>query len=122
MRHLSITPSIEVTIGRETRSYCPFVTTAPTTLDSPSTVTLYAADFCDVAGLSADPVTCRSFSATTPTRLVLVDALEYEHQRAKYREGQHLLLPADRVLVSLTNLQLWLWRRLQTPHVSEVLI
>ena len=37
----TITPSIEVTIGRETRLYHAFITTAPTTLDAPATVTLH---------------------------------------------------------------------------------
>ena len=43
MRDLSVTPSISVTIGRQTRLYFAFVTTAPADLDSPSTVTLHAA-------------------------------------------------------------------------------
>ena len=46
MRQLSITPSITVTIGRHTRQYFAFVTTAPAELDSPATVTLHAAPFC----------------------------------------------------------------------------
>ena len=36
-----ITPSIEVTIGRETRLYHAFITTAPSRLDAPATVTLH---------------------------------------------------------------------------------
>ena len=36
MREPSITPSITVTIGRHTRLYFAFVTTAPAALDSPS--------------------------------------------------------------------------------------
>jgi len=39
----TITPSIEVTIGRETRLYHAFITNAPTTLDAPATVTLHTA-------------------------------------------------------------------------------
>ena len=35
-----ITPSIEVTIGRETRLYHAFITTAPARLDAPATLTL----------------------------------------------------------------------------------
>ena len=41
MHALTITPSIEVTIGRETRLYHAFITTAPTTFDAPATVTLH---------------------------------------------------------------------------------
>ncbi len=120
MRHLSITPSISVTIGRQTRLYFAFVTTAPAELDSPSTVTLHTATFSDVAGLAADPITCDTSKAKTPARLVLVDALELAWQRAKYGGSQHLLLPADHVLVGLNTLQHWLWQRLQAPTASEV--
>ena len=56
MRHLSITPSITVTIGRHTRIYYAFVTAAPVELDSPATVTLHASTFSDVVGFAADPV------------------------------------------------------------------
>ena len=55
MRQLSITPSITVTIGRHTRQYFAFVTTAPADLDSPATVTLHAATFADVVGLRRGP-------------------------------------------------------------------
>jgi len=48
----SLTPDITVTIGHHTRIYFAFVTTAPDELDSPATVTLHAAPFADVAGLS----------------------------------------------------------------------
>ena len=42
------TPSIEVTIGRETRLYHAFITTAPARLDAPATVTLHTAPLPDV--------------------------------------------------------------------------
>jgi hypothetical protein len=118
MRHPAITPSITVTIGRHTRLYFAFVTTAPADLDSPSTVTLHAAAFADVAGFAADPITCDR--ARTPARLVLVDAVDLAWQRARYRGHQHLLLPADRVLVGLNTLQHWLWQRLQASITSGV--
>jgi hypothetical protein len=120
MRHQAMTPSITVTIGRHTRLYFAFVTTAPADLDSPSTVTLHAAAFSDVAGFAADPITCDESRARTPARLVLVDAVELAWQRARYRGHQHLLLPADRVLVGLNTLQHWLWQRLQASTTSEV--
>jgi hypothetical protein len=120
MRQLSITPSITVTIGRHTRLYFAFVTTAPSELDSPATVTLHAAPFSDVAGLAADPVTYDELRAGTPARLVLVEALELAWQRAKYRGHQHVLLHADPGLVGLNTLQHWLWQRLQGPGASPV--
>ena len=120
MRHLSITPSVTVTIGRHTRQYFAFVTTAPAELDSPLTVTLHAAPFADVVGLAADPVTVDELRARTPGRLVLVEALELAWQRAKYRGHQHLLLRADPGLVGLNTLQHWLWQRLQAPSASPV--
>ena len=45
MLERSLTPNIIVTIGHHTRIYFAFVTTAPTELDSPATVTLHAATF-----------------------------------------------------------------------------
>lgn len=115
MRPVLITPSITVTIGRLTRQYFAFVTTAPADLDSPSTVTLHAAPLTDVIGLAADPTTYDRLRARTAGRLVLVEATELAWQRAKYRGHQHLLLSADPELVGLNTLQHWLWQRLQAP-------
>ena len=120
MAYTAITPRISVTIGRLTRLYFAFVTTAPAQLDAPSTMTLYAATFSDVAGFAADPITYDELRARTPARLVLVDAMELAWQRARYRGNQHLLLPADPVLVGLNTLQHWLWQRLRAPNGSEV--
>ena len=119
MRQLSITPSITVTIGRHTRHYFAFVTTAPAALDSPATVTLHAGPFADVVGLAADPITHDELRARTPARLVLVEAFELAWQRAKYRGHQHLMLRADPGLVGLNTLQHWLWQRLQAPATSN---
>jgi hypothetical protein len=120
MRHLSITPSITVTIGRHTRLYFAFVTTAPADLDSPGTVTLHAGSFADVAGFAADAMADDEIRARTPARLVLVDALELAWQRARYRGHHHRLLPADHGLVGLNTLQQWLWHRLQASTTTEV--
>jgi hypothetical protein len=120
MGYTAITPRITVTIGRQTRLYFAFVTTAPAELDAPSTMTLYAATFSDVAGFAADPITYDELRARTPARLVLVDAMELAWQRARYRGNQHLLLPADPVLVGMNTLQHWLWQRLRAPVGSEV--
>ena len=102
MRQLSITPSITVTIGRHTRIYYAFVTTAPPALDSPNTITL------------------DERHGPTPARLVLVDAMELAWQRARIRGNHHLFVPADPVLVGLNTLQHWLWQRLQAPIASPV--
>jgi len=120
MRQLSITPSITVTIGRHTRIYYAFVTTAPADIDSPATVTLHASTFSDVVGFAADPLPHDAGRGRIPARLVLVDAMELAWQQAKYRGNDHLLLPADPVLVGLNTLQHWLWQRLQAPIASSV--
>ena len=53
MQHRTLTPSINVTIGRHTRVYFAYLTTAPADLDSPATVTLHASTFADVAGITS---------------------------------------------------------------------
>ena len=120
MTERSLTPSITVTIGHYTRVYGAFVTTAPPELDSPATVTLHAAPLSDVAGFAAEPGTHDTTHGRTPARLVLVDALEFAWQRARYRGQQHLLLPADPVLVGRNTLQHWLWQRLQASTPNQV--
>ena len=120
MTERSLTPNITVTIGHHTRIYCAFVTTAPAELDSPATVTLHAAPFADVAGFAAEPLTVDGTRGRAPARLVLVDAMELAWQRAQCRGNQHLLLPADPVLVGLNTLQHWLWQRLQAPAIGQV--
>ena len=120
MRQLSITPSITVTIGHHTRQYFAFVTTAPAELDSPATVTLHASTFSDVVGFAAEPIAHDELRGRAAGRLVLVDAMELAWQRAKYRGHQHVLLPADPMLVGLNTLQLWLWQRLQAPIAKSV--
>ena len=83
----TLTPSIEVTIGRETRLYHAFITTAPTTLDAPATVTLHTAPLSDVSGMAADPIAFNTTRANAPARLVLVEGTELAWQRARYREA-----------------------------------
>lgn len=120
MRQLSITPSITVTIGRHTRQYFAFVTTAPVDLDTPATVTLHAGAFADLAEFVADPFIHDITKTSTPARLVLVDAMELAWQRAKCRGQEHRLLRVDPNLVALSTLQHWLWQRLQAPASSPV--
>ena len=120
MNERSLTPNITVTIGHHTRIYFAFVTTAPTELDSPATVTLHAATFSDVVSLAAEPITLDHSRARIPARLVLVDAMELAWQRASYLGRQHPLLSADPGLVGLNTLQHWLWQRLQAPTTNQV--
>lgn len=107
-----LTPNIEVRIGRQTRLYHAFVTTAPADLDAPSTVTLYAGPLKDVAAFAVDAVVFEASRAATPSRLVLVDATELGWQRARCRARAHRLTPVDPILVGLNTLQQWLWQRL----------
>ena len=119
MSDASITPSIQVTIGRQTRLYPAFITTAPAALDAPSTLTLCAGPLKDVAGFAVDSLVFEATRATTPSRLVLVDSAELGWQRARCRARAHRLTPADPVLVGLNTLQQWLWQRLQIPTAES---
>jgi hypothetical protein len=117
MEHLSTTPSVSVTIGRHTRQYFAFVTTAPDVFDSPATLTLQHGPFREVIAFAAAPVPHESLRRTT-ARLVLVDAMELAWQRAKYLGHGHLLLSADARMAGPNTLQQWLWRRLQGAVTS----
>ena len=117
----TLTPCIEVTIGRETRLYHAFITTAPTTLDAPATVTLHTAPLSDVSGMAADSIAIDTTRANAPGRLVLVEGTELAWQRARYREARHLFAPADPVLVGLNTLQHWLWSRIGAPQLESEL-
>ena len=120
MYALRLTPSIEVSIGRQTRLFHAFVTTAPTMFDAPATVTLHTAPLSDVSGMAADPVAFDSARARASARLVLVDETQLEWQRARYDEGRHLCAPADPVLVGLNTLEHWLWNRIGSPMADLV--
>src|SRR5262249_3300602 len=91
MTMTSITPSIGVTIGRQTRLYYAYITTAPAALDAPSTVTLCTSTLIDLAGLALDEIGFDACRARTRARLILVDATERSHQRRRSQERKHLL-------------------------------
>ena len=116
MRTTALTPHITVAIGQQVRQYHAYITTAPTRLDAPSTMTLYASTVADLAGFASDPDTLVS---TAYARLVLIDAVELAWQRARYTEAGHRLTTPDEVLISLSTLQLWLWQRLKAPLTGE---
>ena len=120
MPEITRTPSIAVTIGGQERVYHAFVTTAASTLDGPSTMTLHASTLADVSGFAADPIVHDSTTSTTPARLVLIETRELAWHRARYRAERCVCAPADPLLVSLRTLQFWLWQRLQAPFTSEV--
>jgi hypothetical protein len=115
MRIVSITPSIGVTIGRQTRLYYAYITTAPVALDAPSTMTLHAATLADLAELAYDEFQCDSQRARTAARLILVDSTELAWQRRRCKEHRQLFVSADPVLVGLNTIQHWLWQRLGAP-------
>jgi hypothetical protein len=115
------TPSaVDVTIGGETRSYQAFVTTAPLGLDKASTVTLEESSLAGVAHLAADPIPFDATIGDKPARLVLIADFDAKAQRACYREGRHLVTPADLVLIGRNALQQWLWNRLAMPSDQEL--
>ena len=109
-----ITPSIEVTIGRETRLYHAFITTAPAKIDAPATVTLHTGPLSEVSGMAANSISL-SGRADVSARLVLVDGTELAWQRTRYRERGYLCAPTDPVLVGVNTLQHWLWNRIGLP-------
>ena len=115
------TPSaVDVTIGGETRVYQVFVTTAPAGLDGPRTITLEEASFARVAHLTADPIPFDATLGGKPARLVLIAEVDLKDQKACYREGRHLVAPADLVLIGRNTLEQWLWNRLAMPSDQEV--
>lgn len=116
----SVTPTITVTIGRHTRLYVAYVTTAPPALDSPNTITLDEGPFSDIVGLARDPISHDENRGRMPARLVLVDAMQHTGQQANYLGNDHLLLPADPWLAGLNTLQYWLWQRLQARDTRTV--
>ena len=119
MDYRTHTPSIQVAIGRDLRLYHAYVTTAPTTLDAPATLTLYTASLADVSGMAAEAMAFDAGSGKEPGRLVLVDTRELAWQRARCREARHVFAPADPVLISLNTLQQWLWRRISAVPQPE---
>lgn len=108
-------PSIQVTIGRQTRLYHAFVTTAPPAFDAPSTLTLYEGALINVLAFASDTAPLHASRAKAPARLILIDTAELAWQRASCRAQSHRLTPADPVLIGFNTLQEWLWRRLQQP-------
>jgi hypothetical protein len=112
--------AVDVTIGGETRIYEAFVTTAPVTLDRPSTVTLEESSFAKVAPLAAEPITFDATLGRRPARLVLIANADLKIQKACYRAEHYLIAAADPVLVGRNTLEQWLWERLAMPSDQEV--
>src|SRR4030095_14469965 len=115
---ISPMPRIAVTIGRETRLYYAFVTTAPARLGAPHTMTLYEGTFSEVSGWAATQLPGDAARANRPTRVVLIEASERGWHRTSYRGEGHVFAEADSILVGLSTLQHWLWQRLHAPIVS----
>jgi hypothetical protein len=119
MNTTSITPSIGVTIGRQTRLYYLYITTAPAALDAPATMTLSVGTLADLVDLAFDETAFNACRARTRARLILVDTTQRSCQRRRCRENGHLIAEADPVLVGLTRLQDSLWQRLGVPSIDE---
>jgi hypothetical protein len=112
MNTTSITPWIGVTIGRDTRLFYGYITTAPAALDAPATITLSTAPLTDQSELALDEFAFDSCRARTPARLILVDAAEQSHQKRRCRQHGHLIAQADPALAELNTLEGSLWYRL----------
>jgi hypothetical protein len=115
MERTTLKPGIFVAIGRQTRYYHAFVTTAPGALDVPATLTLCEGTLSKVSDMAACSIAMDTTRARTPARLVLVEATEPSLQRARWKEGRSFFTAADPVLVGLNELQSWLWHRLKAP-------
>ena len=113
MTERSSSPGILVAIGRHSRLYHAFITSAPCRLDAPATITLHVSTLADVAVFAANEIAVDAATPRMGARLVLVDAAELAWQRARCREGRHLFAPADGGLVGVNALQHWLWQRLR---------
>jgi hypothetical protein len=116
----SLTPSITVTIGRDTRLYFAFITTAPAELDSPATITLRADTLLELSCYAEDPFSLDTTRSRYASRLVLVDALQRAWQCAKYEGNGHLLIAADPRLAGFNRLQEMLWHLLLTASLNQV--
>ena len=120
MQELSPMPSIAVTIGGQLRVYHAFVTNAGPELDGPSTLTLYASTFSDLAGFTADPIAHDTARGRMTARLVLIETRGTSRGTAPgTAQSTASSLPADPVLVSLKTLQHWLWSRLQASSARR---
>jgi hypothetical protein len=87
MRYFATTPSIDITIGRQTRFYHAFVTTAPPAPDSPSTVTFPARQY-SVNGERRSFAPLRPIvdaSAQEGVRDLLLDAYAAHEEQAELR-------------------------------------
>jgi hypothetical protein len=113
MHSIARTPSILVTLGRCSRLFNLYLTTAPTSLDAPSTITLHAAPLVNIAVLADVSLPLDAADAQVASRLVLVDSLELDWQRTQLRTGGYRLIGADRFLFGPDSLEKWLWQRLQ---------
>ena len=115
MNTTSITPWIGVTIGRDTRLFYGYITTAPAALDAPATITLSTAPLTDQSELALDELVFDSCRARTKARLILVDATQRSHQKRRCRQHGHLIAEADPALAELNTLEHSLWHRLGVP-------
>ena len=115
-----ITPSIEVTIGRETRLYHAFITTAPATFDAPATVTLHTAPLSDVRASRRTRTPSTSHPRMLRGGSCSWTAPSWTGSGRATAKGP-CLAPGDPVLIGLTTLQHWLWNRIGSPAMDFAL-
>lgn len=107
----TITPTIDVTIGGQTRLLHAYITTAERALDATATSTLVEGMVRDLAGFCLEPDALVGESPTGYARLVLVDSTELAWQRTRCRQHGEVLAPVDPLLVGTSTLRQWLWLR-----------
>ena len=120
MPNRSLTPSITVTIGHQTRLYFAFITTAPAELDLPATITLLADTLLELSCYAEDPFSLDTTRSQYASRLVLVDAFQRAWQCAKYEGNGHLVIAADPRMADFNTLQEMLWQLLLTAGLNQV--
>ena len=120
MLNRSLTPSITVTIGHDTRQYLAFITAAPAELDSPTMITLRKDTLLELSCYAQDPFSLDTTRSRYAARLVLVDNLHSAWQCAKYEGNGYLLIAADPRMADFNTLQQLLWRLLLTASLNQV--
>jgi hypothetical protein len=100
------------TLGRCSRLFNLYLTTAPTALDAPSTITLHSATLVNIALLADVSLPLDAGDAQLVSRLVRVDSLELDWQRTQLRTGGYRLIGVDPFLFGPDSLEKWLRQRL----------
>src|SRR5262245_19031976 len=117
MCKLTAATHLIVKIGRQSRLYFGFITTAPAALDAPGTITLHAHTFQGMSGFLAPGIDATDVARDAPGRIVLVDANEYAWQEAHYRSHNHQLFVTDQMFAGPNVFEFWVWQKLRLSPV-----